>query len=1274
MYSHSSYGHPLFRTLLLVCSTISATAALGSDMKGAQQEILRSAQLWQSKYRTDLARQHVEKLLLVEPNSPWGLATLASIALQENKTTEAKQIIEKLRAQNASPEVMLQLQRLLKLYEPQAQQELAQMRLFAQSGRAKEAALLAQKLFPEGPLALGGFALEYYRTIAAAPGVNPELEKALLSEYERTGDVQYQYIWIQRALERGAPSSSVLPLIEKLAFKAADDDKTIEDLWRWSLQKTAWEQIPEAAQKFLQRYPKNEAIKQMYAESLQRRETLQREASLPINIAKRAADQALRQNQLDIALQEAHKILRISANDADGWGFIGYVAVRQTQYQQAQEAFEKAHAFSKEPHWQRLAIAARINAHLQLAEQALQEQDSEKVRAIAKQILHIDGTNADGMMLLAKALQLEGDYQQAHTAYLEVLARHPQHLDAITELVRMLIAEKKWEAADQIMDKYSRSLPQEQPSVLSMRSEIFAAQSEALWEQGHRSAALRLQEQAVALMPQSPWLRYRLARIYIDMGEPEFARTVMNEGVNLHSSDSEMRYARALIAVAQKNWQQATDDLLAIPEQERISTMEQLRYESQLQMHIADAQSAENKDELEAALARGVALSLQAQNVQTQAQLAGIWTNAGYLQQALDIWESMAKSQNILSPSMQLSYAQTLQAHTPDASLLPELMHQLLVNQPALSREEQIQLLELYADHAQRIVTQHMTQGATRKAQAFARETLLPEVEQSQTKIARGRLLATAQDWQGALVLFTESLEQQPQDFMLMLDTANAYRQTGDLQSAYTLASQAKDVATAQQPWQQLALVRLWQRMNEPKQAKDLLDQVAGHPEADGNEVLLHRARIALDQEQYLHALDHFRTVVHSNQLNKETAAKLASVRQEYQAVEARKQSWVEMGVKRLSKSGNAGISALKGWEISHKAWTADKNLQGHYFFQADRLQLGASALPVQADGSFAGMAEYGQVAAYLASGYGLDRFKDFTSRHAQGLNVGVGFESERKAWDIGLIGINMPVTNLVGGISFDVLQTPKAKWRMSLGRRPVTGSVLSYIGAQDPATGKTWGGVVNNFASVRVANQQGVWDQSANLTVGLLTGKNVATNTRVQLRFSAGKDIWRSTHQRIYAGSTLQFQAHRKNLAEYSWGHGGYYSPKFGTTISFPVEWTGRAHAWTWLLQGGVSLSNTAKSRSALYPRSTDFANAFADPQQRGHYSTRGGTGTGWSVRAGLEHQVNANLAIGGQLGIDRSEDYAPNQLQLYMRFFLDPVRQLPQNQPRVVTPYSEY
>lgn len=1253
---------------VLLCSP-PASAAIQTNSQ-AEREMMRSAQLWQSQYRTDLARQQVNKLLLIEPNSAWAWATLASIALQENKKAEAEQILQKLQAQKADPQAIAQLQALLQLYSPQSQQALAQMRLLSQSGRTQEAAALARQLFPDGPLALSNFTLEYYRTLAAEPGVRPQLDAALLQAYERTQNVQYQYLWLQRQLAAGSPSPQLLRQLEQLAVAAPAGDNTAKELWRWALHKLPWDAVPAAAQAFLQRYPKDEAIQAYLQESQQRKAQAQSEAQLPIHVAKRKANQALDQGQLETAQAQAQQVLAIDPQDAEGWGLLGYAAARQGQYQAAQAAFEKAHRFGAEPHWKRLALNAQINALLEQADSAIAQQDATTMARLAQQILALDSQHVQGMTLRAQALHFAGQVAQAQQAYQQVLARTPVHLPALQQLVAMLVADAQLEAALSALERYAPTDPAAAQSANALRAQVLQAQAQALLAQGLRAPALRQLEAALALTPADPWLRHQLARQYLAMPAADLAQQTMDEGVQLSPDASEMRYARALIRAAQDQWPQVVEDLRHVPAAERSSAMQQLLQTAQLHTLLAQALAAQHSPAAVHALEQAWALSTQAPDAQTQVALASIWQQAGLQDHALRLWQHIRQRDPQLSAPQQLAYAQALSASPQPQPELAPLLHDVAQQAAQLSTQQQYELLDLCEQQAEKTITALLAQGHTAQARAHAQAAFLPEVGAGHTLAARGRLLAAAEDWAGAVPLLQQAVEMQPQDFMWTLEAANAYARTGDQERAYALASRAADTAAEQAPWQQLALVRLWQRIAQPQKAEDLLTQLLQHPQADIHEVRLHQGRLALSQRQYEQASEAFGSVLHSPGPQPATPSQQASAQQEYQAVQARRQAWVEVGAQRLNKSGSAGISALRGWEIPMVAWRPSAQLDGHHFVHVDRIQLDAGTVPI----GDAAAQDYGQMGAALAAGMPTTAFQGPSHTQSRGFNVGVGFQGERSNWDVGLSGLGLPVTNVVGGMRFDLAPASSATWRLTLGRRPITGSVLSYAGAKDPATGKVWGGVVHTFAALRVSQQQGRWDSAAELSLGSLTGKNVAHNTRTRLRLSAGTEVWRGQQQQVYAGAAVQYLAHQKNLAEYSWGHGGYYSPTSSVTLSVPLEWTGRTPAWNWRLQASVSASQTARSSADLYPRGTAFPDAIAAVQQRDYYRTEGGFGTGWAVRAAVERQLNTHLVMGAQLGIDRSENYAPNQFQIYWRYAFSPVRRPLGNQPQPLTPYSEF
>jgi hypothetical protein len=288
-------------------------------------------------------------------------------------------------------------------------------------------------------------------------------------------------------------------------------------------------------------------------------------------------------------------------------------------------------------------------------------------------------------------------------------------------------------------------------------------------------------------------------------------------------------------------------------------------------------------------------------------------------------------------------------------------------------------------------------------------------------------------------------------------------------------------------------------------------------------------------------------------------------------------------------------------------------------------------------------------------------------------MNVGIGYRGSGIQWDVGAIGVSMPVTNFVGGVSYGQW-SEDFSYNVELSRRPLTGSLLSYVGARDPITGRIWGGVVATGLSGRVSRPLGSFSGSLSGSYAYLQGRNVQDNTRLQLRAAIDRDLWRSGNQTVNLGLALSYWSYEHDLSEYSWGQGGYYSPHNYASLALPLEWGGRSGALTWQVRGSVSVSRSSSRVSDYYPGFPALQAQAAALGYSPFYSGGSSSGFGRALRAALEYQATSNWALGGLLSIDRSAYYAPTTLLVYARYLLNPVRAPLADRPRPVEPYSSF
>ena len=185
-------------------------------------------------------------------------------------------------------------------------------------------------------------------------------------------------------------------------------------------------------------------------------------------------------------------------------------------------------------------------------------------------------------------------------------------------------------------------------------------------------------------------------------------------------------------------------------------------------------------------------------------------------------------------------------------------------------------------------------------------------------------------------------------------------------------------------------------------------------------------------------------------------------------------------------------------------------------------------------------------------------------------------------------------------------------------------------------------------------------------------------SNTRAQLRVAVDRDVWKNSHSVVNMGVTFSAWHYGKDLSEYSFGHGGYYSPRSYASVALPIEWSGRKGAFTWLARGAISVSRSSSGDTDYFPQSAllqSLARArLAESGSVPVYTGSSGSGFGRSFRGVMEYQVSKNLALGAQLELDRSAYYAPTNLMVYGRYRFDPVLAPLENRPRPVRPYSSF
>lgn len=168
--------------------------------------------------------------------------------------------------------------------------------------------------------------------------------------------------------------------------------------------------------------------------------------------------------------------------------------------------------------------------------------------------------------------------------------------------------------------------------------------------------------------------------------------------------------------------------------------------------------------------------------------------------------------------------------------------------------------------------------------------------------------------------------------------------------------------------------------------------------------------------------------------------------------------------------------------------------------------------------------------------------------------------------------------------------------YTVDLHAKPVRESMLSYIGALDPYTGKKWGGVLayglSNNIYKKLIDPIGL---SASSTIELLDGTNTKDNLHLALQVGLPYNLEKTYFTYLTVGPTFSFDAYEHNANHFTYGYGGYFSPQslltFGLSSNFLTK-----ERESFLLKGNISVGLQFKSEKAgaAFAKSCDMINHF--------------------------------------------------------------------------------
>lgn len=1305
-----------------------STQVFADTVNSARAELLRSAHMWESKGRTDLSRTILEKSLSIEAD-PEVLLMLGDIELRSGNTQLAAVYLRRLERLSPQHPDMFALQNLYRVYTTK-KQTLTTARIMARAGKTAEAAIMLRQLFPDGPPP-GELGFEYDQIVGSTPEGRQSVIADLAKQYKETGDSRYK-LALLKLQNKQSNQLTYLQDYETLASSSNVNRQQLREGWWAAITHLPASQANEShVRRYLREFPDAQNAVSYLNDLQQRREEAQHVANSPEIRSRNAGLDFLKSRQLEDALRAFQDTLSIHPDDAESLGGIGLLRLRQGNDDEALIWFRRAaHVEPSSNKWRSLIRTADFWAEMKRADAFLDAGKTNEAQQAAQRALAINPDDADGLALLGNIYAQDKNSRQAEQLYREALKRNADNTSAIRGLLTLLSRSGRRDEAQSLIAEFRIKNPQEADRFNVNQAGILRDEADAFITAHRPSHAMQALETAVLLSPRDAWLRHDLANLYQSLGLPTLSLRVMAEGATLAPDDPSMNYAYALVLTAQDQEEAALARLARIPV--HTAAMNELETRAWIKLYIRQSEQlfADGNTE-QANQALYLAEHRAANQPDAVEQVAEGWFGIRQPDRGIALMRLMgAKTTN-----SQLYYASLLNRAQQDDTLstfLPQLYQRSDWNEEQQNTLLQIET-DLAARQIDKLVKRgRQIQANTLAAQMpvsgkpgelatlRAQARLLMAANDSKAALSiLQRILQKSPDDQASRLDLAQIYAQQGD----MLSAQNEINQLlallpqNDLDARLSIVRLEVRMDKLLQARQMMATLlkrypdnpdvliqagRVERSDRKYQAALNYFHQaLSGSSQSDVGDVntipLLEPRQV--DQPQSGLTLQLSLTLGSANPVSRniqiadtgtpdlrlsvdlmtlpvappvrpplpEPVSRVAALprvgkaEEEIESIEARRDPRIEMGDMQLYKSSTDGTSTYYGRETPLVGWWP-AGYDGHAFVHVDRVNIDAGTL------QRANMPDFGQIAAQLTKDPQYNPAPIL--QNVAGTSVGIGYQGDDLRWDIGIIGMGFPVQNLVGGIR-QSWSVAKMDYALELSRRPQTSSLLSYAGARDPVTGEIWGGVTNTEVSGRTSTSFGALNVFTSAGYGLLQGRNVLNNTRLTLRAGVDKDILSNEDMKVNMGMALTFWSFKQNEAYYTFGQGGYYSPQSYTSISLPLEWTGREGKLSYRTQTSISYSQSNTHDALYYPTDSILQQAVGS---NGIYAGGSGSGMGYAARLAAEYRFTPNFAAGGNVDIERSAYYAPNSIFLYLRYQLKPHPEAVDFPPVPVKPYSSF
>src|SRR5476649_815664 len=523
----------------------------------ALKALFDQANYWHDRAHDDLAKDALQKILLVDPSNTQALYLMSLYSLQNGDKAGADQWRGKLSA--VSP----QDPRLASLNSAKALQsippsQLASARQMAAQGNISGALATYRTLF-NGNQPLDSLATEYDLTMAGDKSLQPQAIAGLQQRVaSRPDDTQARLALGKVLTYQESSRRDGIKLLSTMAGSSSDADRSLRQALLWMAPQ---ESDRDLYQGYQARHPNDTGVMAYFQKNIG-------------GAAKGQGFTALNSGDVTDAKAKFQTVLAGNPNDADALAGMGYIAQRSGDFTAAADYLNRA-AQQGGANSAQLAAQAQDSAfYAQLAKAKADAGSGNYDSALAAVTPLTQAEGDKGLsasLLRADILRRKGDLAGAEQQY-SALGDNP---DARAGLYYVLRQQNKPEAS-QVLQTLPVALRNKlQPPAVADVIEPMRRQAAQAVANNDPQRALSILQQAQQRQPGNVWVKLDMARILQQQGQTAQAQSLMASSGRQGAGATDL-YAAALFASETKNWSTASALLSRIPRSNQTAAMREL--------------------------------------------------------------------------------------------------------------------------------------------------------------------------------------------------------------------------------------------------------------------------------------------------------------------------------------------------------------------------------------------------------------------------------------------------------------------------------------------------------------------------------------------------------------------------------------------------------------------------------------------------------------------------------------------------------------------------